>query len=47
MTKMRFSSRMCSVEITTHGYRTLTFTKCITIMIIELAITGSLRSSLE
>jgi hypothetical protein len=45
--KMRFSSRLASDEITTHGYRALTFTKCITIMIAELGVTNSMGSSLD
>jgi hypothetical protein len=34
-------------EITTHGYMALTFAKCTTIMIAELAVSCDLRSSLE
>jgi hypothetical protein len=47
MAKMRFSSRMCSDEITTRGYRALTFAKCTTIMIAELAVTSGLGFSLK
>jgi hypothetical protein len=46
MIKMRFSSLLASNEITTRGYRTLTFSKCTTIMIAELAVTSGLGSSL-
>jgi hypothetical protein len=42
-----FSSRLSSDEITTHGYRVLTFAKCITIMIAELAVTSGLGSSFD
>jgi hypothetical protein len=34
-------------EITTHGYRALTFAKCTTILIAELAVTSGMGSSLE
>jgi hypothetical protein len=34
-------------EITTHGYRALTFAKCTTIMIAELVVTSGLGSSIE
>jgi hypothetical protein len=34
-------------EITTRGYRVLTFAKCTTIMIVKLASTSGLGSSLE
>jgi hypothetical protein len=47
MTKRRFSSHLASDEITIHGYRALTFVKCTTIMIVELAITSGLGSSLD
>jgi hypothetical protein len=47
MAKMRFSSRLASNEITTRGYRALTFAKCTTIMIAELAVISGLGSSLE
>jgi hypothetical protein len=42
MAKRRFSSRSASDEITTRGYRVLTFTECATIMIVELAVTSGL-----
>jgi hypothetical protein len=42
-----FSSRLASDEITTHGYRVLTFAKCITIMIVMLAVTSGLGSSFD
>jgi hypothetical protein len=47
MVKIRFSSRLASDGITTHGYMALTFIKCTTIMIVELAVTSGLRSSLD
>jgi hypothetical protein len=47
MVKRKFSIRSCSDEITTHGYRALTFAKCTTIMIAELALTNGLESSLD
>jgi hypothetical protein len=47
MAKRRFSSRLASDEITTHGYRVLTSAVCITIMIAELAVTSSLGSSFD
>jgi hypothetical protein len=47
MAKRRFSSRLISDEITTCGYRILIFTKCTTIMIVELVVTSGLGSSLE
>jgi hypothetical protein len=34
-------------EITIHEYRILTFIECTTIMIVELAVTSSLGSSLD
>jgi hypothetical protein len=37
MAKGGFSSHIASDEITTHGYRVLTFAKCTTIMIVVLA----------
>jgi hypothetical protein len=42
---MRFSSRLANDEITTRGYKTLTFIKCTIIMIAELMVMSSLRSS--
>jgi hypothetical protein len=45
--KKEVSSRLASNEITTRGYRALTFAKCITIMIAELTVTSDLRSSLD
>jgi hypothetical protein len=44
MVKRRFSSRLASDEITTHGYRVLTFAKCTTIMIAMLTVTSGLGS---
>jgi hypothetical protein len=45
MAKRRFSSRLASDKITTHGYKALTFTKSTTIMIAKLAVTSGLGSS--
>jgi hypothetical protein len=45
MSKRMFSNRLASDEITTHGYRVLTFVKCTTIMIVELMDMSSLGSS--
>jgi hypothetical protein len=45
MTKRRFFSHLASDEITTHGYRALTFAKSITIMIAELIVMSGLGSS--
>jgi hypothetical protein len=47
MAKRRVSSCPHSDEITTHGYKALTFAKCTTIMIAELVVTSGLGSSLE
>jgi hypothetical protein len=47
MVKRRFSSRPRNDEITTHWYRALTFAKCTTIMIVELAVTRDLGYSLD
>jgi hypothetical protein len=47
MAKRRFSNRPISDEITTRGYRVLTFAKCTTIMIAELAVTTGLGFSLD
>jgi hypothetical protein len=47
MAKRRFSNRLIGNEITMHGYIILTSTECTTIMIVELAVTRSLGSSLE
>jgi hypothetical protein len=44
MTKMRFFSRPRSDEITTRGYRALTFPKCTTIMIVMLTVISGLGS---
>jgi hypothetical protein len=43
--KEGFSSCLASDDITTRGYRVLTFAKCITIMIVVLAVTSGLGSS--
>jgi hypothetical protein len=45
MTKWRFSSRLASDEITTRGYRALTFAKYTTIIIAELTVMSGLGSS--
>jgi hypothetical protein len=42
-----FSSRLASDEITTRGYRALTSTKCLTVMIAVLMVTSGLGSSLD
>jgi hypothetical protein len=47
MQKGGFSSCLASDEITTRGYRVLTFVKCITIMIVVLAVTRGLGSSFD
>jgi hypothetical protein len=47
MAKRRFFSRLANDEITTHGYKVLTFAKCITIVIAELEVTSDLGSSLD
>jgi hypothetical protein len=41
------SSHLASDEITTCGYRVLTFAKCITIMIVVLAVTSDVGSSFD
>jgi hypothetical protein len=40
-----FYSHLASDEITTPGYRVLTFVKCTTIMAVVLTITSGLESS--
>jgi hypothetical protein len=45
--KKEVSSRLRSNEITTRGYSVLTFAKCTTIMIVELAVTSGLGSSFD
>jgi hypothetical protein len=45
MAKGGFSSRLASDEISTHGYKALTFAKCITIMTTVLTVTSGLGSS--
>jgi hypothetical protein len=47
MKKGGFSSHLASDEITTRGYRVLTFAKCITIMIAKLVVTSGLGSSFD
>jgi hypothetical protein len=46
MAKRRFLWSSTGDEITTRGYMVLTFAKCITIQIAELAVTSGLGSSL-
>jgi hypothetical protein len=45
MAERRFSSYLASDEITTHGYRVLTFAKCTTVMTTVLTVTSGLGSS--
>jgi hypothetical protein len=45
MAKRRFSSRSRSNEITTRGYRALTFMKCTNVMIAMLTVISGLGSS--
>jgi hypothetical protein len=45
--KKGVSSRLASNEITTRGYKALTFAKCTTIRIAELVVTCGLGSSLD
>jgi hypothetical protein len=45
--KKRFSSRPISDEITMREYRVLTFAKCTTIMIAELAVTSGMGSPFD
>jgi hypothetical protein len=47
MAKRRFFSCSRNDEITTCGYSALTFAKCTTIMIVELAVTSGVGSSLD
>jgi hypothetical protein len=47
MAKRSFSSHLASDELTTCGYRALTFAKCTTIKIAELVVTSGLGSSLD
>jgi hypothetical protein len=42
-----FSSCLAGDEITTRGYRMLTFAKCITIMMAMFAVTSGLGSSFD
>jgi hypothetical protein len=44
MEKGGFSSCLVSDEITTRGYKELTFAKCTTVMTVVLTITSDLRS---
>jgi hypothetical protein len=45
MAKRSFSSRPRSDEITSHGYKALTFAKCATVMTVMLMVTNGLGSS--
>jgi hypothetical protein len=45
--KRGFYSRLASDEITTRGYRVLTYADYTTIMIVELAVTSGLGSSFD
>jgi hypothetical protein len=47
MAKGDFSSRLASDEITTRGYRVLTFAKCTIVMIAVLTVTSGLGSSFD
>jgi hypothetical protein len=47
MAKRRFLYSPMGDKITNRGYRALSFAKCTTIMIAELAVTSGLGSSLE
>jgi hypothetical protein len=42
-----FSSRLASDEITTRGYRVLTFAKCTIVMTTVLTVTSGLGSSFD
>jgi hypothetical protein len=43
--KRRFSSRLASNEITTHGYMSLTFAKCTTVITVMVTVTSDLGFS--
>jgi hypothetical protein len=45
MAKKRFSSLLASDEITTRGYKVLTFAKYTTVMTVVLTVTSGLESS--
>jgi hypothetical protein len=47
MTKGGFCSRLASDEITTRGYRALTFIKSTTVMTVVLTVTCGLGSSFD
>jgi hypothetical protein len=47
MEKGGFSSRLASDDITTRGYRALTFAICITVMTAMLTVTSGLGSSFD
>jgi hypothetical protein len=45
--KKEVSRRLASDEITTRGFRALTFAKCTTVMIVMLTVTSGLGSSFD
>jgi hypothetical protein len=47
MEKGGFSSRLASDEITTHGYRALTFANCTTVIANVLTVISGLGSSFD
>jgi hypothetical protein len=47
MEKGGSSSHLASDEITTHGYRALTYANCITIMTTVLTVTSGMGSSFD
>jgi hypothetical protein len=47
MAKRKFLSHLASDEITTHGYRVLTFAKCTTVMTVVPTVTSGLGSSFD
>jgi hypothetical protein len=47
MEKGCFSSLLASDEITTRGYRVLTFAKCTTVMTVVLTVTSGMGSSFD
>jgi hypothetical protein len=42
-----FNGRLASDEITTYGYRVLTFAKCTIVMTIVVMVTSGMRSSFD
>jgi hypothetical protein len=47
MTKGGLSSRLASDEVSTHGYRVLTFAKCTTVMTDVLMVSSDLGSTFD